>query len=304
MKTFLTTTVAALALMGAVADANAFGISISFGGLRFHHVGRHHYGSARHHHRSEPRSASRSKSAKRTREANTAGPKDGKLAFAVTGSKATADKVWDRYTSLQEKFKQFVGPVVFFTYANVVDFRAKTGIVEARDATWGMSKQYEKDGHKLCAVYLMESAGEVQFANITLVHELAHCIDFNFNVGHRMSVMEAYFADVAATGKDKIKEDGFSYFLSEPQEAYAQSVAYLTGIPTTLSPVWEADFPRLMAELRRMFDVEHIAYNPAKLDCVKYECDDVAFKQDKFPTSASAVGGSVTAPVPVAPLDY
>jgi hypothetical protein len=305
----LLTIVAAVALMGTMAsEADAFGIVIRFGGFRVHHVGRHHhYGSNRHHVRRETKPS-------RTREAKATPsmPKDSKLAFAVTGAKSTADKVWDRYLQLPLKIKEFIGPVALFTYANVIDFRAKTGRVEARDVTAGFSTQYKKGNDKICAVYLMESAGEVQYANLTLIHELAHCMDFNFNIGHRMSVMEAYFADIAATGKDKIKQDGFAYYLTEPQEAYAESVAYLLGIPTTSKDKWEADFPRLMAEMRRMFDVDKIAYNPIQLDCTKYECDDkpTAKTQNRFPTtsgaSASALGGSVTAPVAPTPMgvDY
>ena len=143
----LLTIVAAIALMGTMAsEADAFGIVIRFGGFRVHHVGRHHsYASRRHH--TETRSA-RTKSTNREAKTETkktpndyASGKDQILAVAkaVTGERKAVDLAWQTYLNLPQSFRNSVGPVGIFTFANIADYRRITQRYNAPDNMGGAS---------------------------------------------------------------------------------------------------------------------------------------------------------------------
>jgi hypothetical protein len=313
MKKLLVTTVAALALMGAVAsDANAFGISISFGGFRFHHVGgRHHYGSTRHH-RSETRVASR-RGSKPTREAK-AEKTETKLAPGVhmsakeevpamartaSGEQRAADAAWQTYMNLPQAFRESVGPVAIYTFANIADFRRITQIYGARDTAAGYStavmfKDAKTDKDFFCRVNLIGHLVDNDMAMV-LTHELGHCVDFQHKIGHSMPLMEAFFLDSTKETKVRLIADGFEYYTTEPQEAFAQAIAhYLMPSVNEDYSKWEADWPHLNAHVRKLLDDAKIAYiSPSA----------------RMATAAAAAEAPVTAsiktePVPVAPLDY
>jgi hypothetical protein len=305
MKKLLVTTVAALALMGAVAsDANAFGISISFGGFHRHHVGRH-YGSTRRHH-SETRTASRRETTKpkqREGKAETNKLSPGThasakgevtaIAKAMTGEQRAADAAWQSYQNLPKAFRDSIGPVGIFTYANIADFRRITKFYEARDNAVGYSTAIDFQDHKdfFCSVNLI---GEEDLAAI-LAHELGHCADFRYKFGHSMPVMEAFFLDSTKDTRAKLIEDGFGYYTTEPQEAFAQAIShYLSPSIREDYAKWEADWPHLNTQVRKLLDDAKIAYiSPSA----------------RMATAATAAEAPVTAsiktePVPVAPLDY
>jgi hypothetical protein len=280
MKKLLTTTVAAAALIGVMAsDANAFGISINLGSLfggRYIHRTHHSYGSRRHATRHETRQASRHATRHETRQASRRSnghkpeeaakptqPKDLPLVTVISGNYSTADQVRIKYNSLQKEFKDLIGPVTIFTYGTIGDFRAKTKKYDAPDNATGYSLEYTYDkdhSHAYCAVHLIESAGPEEYADRSLVHELGHCVDFRYSVSHRMSTMEAFFADVTKETKPQIIKDGFGYYTTEPREAFAETFAHYLATPTEDFAKWEADWPNLDAEIRRLFDVEHLAY--------------------------------------------
>jgi hypothetical protein len=308
----LVTTVAALALMGAVADANAFGISISFGGLRFHHVGRHHYGSTRHRSSTRREAMRHTKRDRSKAQAETtklspgthASAKDevAAIAKAITGEQKAADAAWQTYQDLPKAFRDIIGPVGIYTFANIADFRRIAQIYNAPDGAAGYSSPIQfKDGKDFfCRVNLI---GQDDLAAV-LAHELGHCADFRYKIGHSMPLMEAFFQDSTKDTKAKLIADGFAYYTTEPQEAFAQAIAHylMPSIREDYSK-WEADWPNLNAHVRKMLDEAKIAYVSPKVIADRsqrhpdYHTLDTG---DGTPTKASAK----TEPVPVAPLDY
>ncbi len=321
MKKLLTITVAVLVLMGAAADANAFGIRIVFGGIRFHHVGRHHHYGSNRHHRSETRQASRAvKSTKPTREAKAETTKVAPgthlsakdevpaKAQAVSGEQKAADAAWQTYQNLPQAFRDSVGPVGIFTFASIADFRRITQIYGARDAAVGYSVPVDFKDVKgfYCRVALI---GQDDLAS-TLVHELGHCVDFRHKIGHSMPLMEAFFQDSTKDTKEKLIDDGFGYYTTEPQEAFAQAIShYLVPSIHDDYAKWEADWPNLNAHVRTLLDDAKIAYISPN---TRVTAQDVAAKsQDRstttqLPIAAVAAASAAVAPVsvPVAPLDY
>jgi hypothetical protein len=291
--------IAALALLGAVADANAFGIVISFGGFHRHHVGRH-YGSARRHH-SETRTASRHQTTKpKQREAKAAPAKinpanhySGKdevpaMAQALSGEQKAADAAWQIYMNLPIAFRNVIGPVAISTFSNIGDYRRIRQAYDAEDGYEGYTYMVPmKDiNDRYCSVNLMPNPNVPNELPAVLVHELGHCIDFRNNLGHSMPVMEAFFLDSTKETKEKLIKDGFGYFTTEPQEAFAQAIShYLVPSVRVDYAKWEADWPHLNAQVRQMLEETKIAYLDPKTET---------------PVKVQTVKTSV----PVAPLDY
>ena len=295
IKKVLTTTVAAVALTSLVAaDANAFGIVISFGGFHRHHVSRHHS----RHVRSETRTAKRG-SAKREAKAapakvNPANHYSGKdevlaMAQALTGEQKAADAAWQIYMNLPKVFRDAIGPVSISTFANIADYRRVRQAYDAGDSYEGYTYTVPmKDRDDFyCSVNLMPNPNVPNELPSVLVHELGHCLDFRHKIGHSMPIMEAFFLDSTKDTKAKLIADGFGYFTTEPQEAFAQAVShYLVASIRIDYAKWEADWPHLNAKVREMLDAGKVAYLDPK-------------------TAEKPVNASVkTEAVPVAPLDY
>ena len=143
-----------------------------------------------------------------------------------------------------------------------------------------------------CSVNLMPNPKVPEELPAVLVHELGHCLDFRHELGHSMPVMEAFFLDSTKDTKQKLIDDGFGYFTTEPQEAFAQAVShYLVPSERVNYAKWELDWPHLNAHVRKLLDDAKIAYVSPK---TRVTAQDVAKPQP--------VAGSVS--VPVAPLDY
>ncbi len=213
---------------------------------------------------------------------------------AVTGEQKAADAAWQTYLNLPQAFRNSVGPVGIFTFANIADFRRVTKVYEARDGAVGYSISVDfKDGNGFyCRVALI---GQDDLAS-TLAHELGHCVDFRHKIGHSMPLMEAFFLDSTKDTRAKLIEDGFGYYTTEPQEAFAQAIShYLTPSVRENYAKWEADWPHLNAHVRKLLDDAKIAYLDPEVKMA----------------TAQTVGGTINAsankeqaPVPVAPLDY
>jgi hypothetical protein len=283
--------------MGTMAsEADAFGIIIRFGGFRVHHARSHHYGSNRRH-RSETRTASR---AKPSREAKAEPTKAGThysgkdeipaMARADSGPQKAADAAWQTYLNLPQAFRNAVGPVAIHTYASIADFRRIQQVYDANDTVEGLSTTVEMKDRKdfFCHVNLIPNMPSDMPS--VLVHELGHCVDFRRKIGHSMPLMEAFFLDSTKETKDKLIEDGFGYFTTEPQEAFAQAIShYLVASVRIDYAKWEADWPHLNAHVRKLLDDAKIAYLDPKT---------------KMTASEAPVNASINQPVPVAPLDY
>ena len=301
IKKVLTTTVAALALSSMIAaDANAFGIVIRFGGFHIGH--RHHYASRRHH-RTETRSASRPKS-KPTREAkaeptkvNPANHYSGKdqvpaMAQALSGEQRMADVAWQTYMNLPIAFRNIIGPVSISTFANIADYRRIRQAYDAEDGYEGYSyKVPMKDRNDFyCSVNLMPNPNVPNEFPVVLVHELGHCFDFRYKLGHDMTIMEAFFLDSTKETKDKLIKDGFGYFTTEPQEAFAQAIShYLVASVRIDYAKWEADWPHLNEIVRAILDEAKVAYIDPK---------------SKLAATEKPVNASVNQTTPVELLDY